>query len=708
MALSIPVRASLLLGALIPASLAAQETGKRNNRNSSTDSTARRIETVTIKGNRSPAIAGGASAVVIRPDSLPVPLPPAPELADILRQTNFVSVHQNSRGEMEIGVRGSDSRQAAIMLDGLPLTVGWDSRTDISITPTTGVEQLTVVRGLSSLLHGANTLGGVVQMNLNAPISSAASASLTPSIKLGTGFDQYSSRVLSASGMAPIGMGNGTLRVRGGITNRMRDGFALASGVPGDGLTGGSADPGNPSNKKLRTNTDLNQTDGFAALRYDHASGAYLGLTGSGYTAERGVAPEEHVDSPRYWRYPAQSRTLAVFSAGSGVRQTPLGFGSLSASAGRSSQDLEIDSYSNRTYSTISSKEKGREQTSIARIEAAHSLPGQAQIKVAGTISAVAYDETLNAQLATSTATRYEQKLSTFGAELEVPIASRLLVSGGVVQDAASTPKTGGRPSLGTLHKTGWRIGSTLMASEGVRFHTSLSERARFPALRELYSGALNRFDPNPNLKPESLLGFEAGFTLDGGRFAQNGVMFQAVGFRHVLDDAVVRVTLPNKLFRRINRDEIRSAGVELLASWSPVSLKGASITADATIQRIRIHDQTLAGNTANESRPEHNPERRASLAISSPYIAGFQASAIGHYTGTQFCQHPDLKQQVELSSQTVADAAVTRSFNLRGRGLLQKLTALVALDNISNRMVFDQCGLPQPGRTLRFGLTLN
>lgn len=686
--------------------LAINAQAQNRSTNRTQDSTAQKIEKVVVKGDRSPAIAGGATAVVIRPDSLPVPLPPAPELADVLRQTNFVAVHQNSRGEVEVTVRGSESRQASIMVDGLPLSIGWDSRTDLSITPTTGVEQITVVRGLSSLLHGANTLGGVVQMDLNAPLRPGASTA--PSIHLGTGFDQFSSRVISLGGMAPLSVGNGTLRLRGGITNRARDGFALATGSPGDGLTGGAADPGSSTNSKLRTNTDLKQTDGFASLRYDHSSGAYFGITGSGYTAERGVAPEQHVKSPRYWRYPSQSRTLGMITLGSGLQRTPLGFGSVSASAGISAQDINIDSYSNRTYSTISSKEKGREQTSIARVEAKHSLPGEAQLTVAGTMSKVAYDETLNAQLATSKATRYEQELNTFGAELEVPLASRVLLSGGVVHDDASTPKTGGRPSLGTLNKTGWRVGSTVLASEGVRLHASMSERARFPALRELYSGALNRFDPNPNLRPESLLGFEAGFTLDGGVFAEQGVRLQAVGFRHVLEDAVVRITLPNKLFRRVNRDEIRSTGLELLASWAPVALKGASITADATVQHIRVYDKTITGNADNEGRPEHNPERRGSLAIKSPYFAGFQASTIAHYTGNQYCQHPDLNRQVELAAQTVADAAITRGFTLRNSGLFRRLTALLAMDNITDRTVYDQCGLPQPGRTLRFGLTLN
>ncbi|WP_169307573.1 TonB-dependent receptor plug domain-containing protein [Gemmatimonas aurantiaca] len=668
------------------------------------DSSAQKIEPLSVRGSRAPSVTGGATAVVVRPDSLPIPLQPAPALADILRQTAFVTIRQNSRGEMEIGVRGSDSRQASVMLDGLPLSVGWDSRMDPSITPTTGMDQVTVVRGLSSLLYGANTLGGVIRMDLNTPLR--AGVTNAPSLRIGTGFDQFSSRVLSATAAAPITLGNGTFRIRGGITNRHRDGFALPGGSPGDGLTGGAADPGDVGNDKLRTNTDLDQTDGFGALRYDHRSGAYVGLTGTAYTAERGVAPEQHITAPRFWRYPSQSRSLGIISAGTGVQKTPLGFGSVNASAGVTTQDLEIETYANRTYASVSSTEKGRERTNIARLEATHSLPFSAQLKLAGTMSTVAYDETLNAHLAASTATRFEQKLNSYGAELEVPVASRLLVTGGVVRDEASTPETGGRTSLGTLQKTGWRLGSTLMVDEGVRFHASVSERARFPALRELYSGALNRFDPNPNLRPENLLGFEGGVTLDGGKFAEQGFMMQVVGFRHVLDDAVIRITLPNRLFRRINRDEIRSAGAEVLTSWAPVALKGATITADATIQKIRVYDQTIT--TDNERRPEHNPEQRGSLAVTSPTLAGFRASVMGRYTGTQYCQHPDLGRQVELASQTVADAAVSRTFGVRSSGLLQRLTALVAMDNLGNKTVYDQCGLPQPGRTIRFGLTLN
>lgn len=658
-----------------------------------------------MRGARAPSVTGGATAVTIRPDSLPIPLSPAPHIGDVLRQTAFVLVRQNSRGETEIGVRGSDSRQAAVMLDGLPLTVGWDSRSDPSLIPTTGVEQIVVVRGLATLLGGANTLGGVIRMDLNGPMS--RSTPRTTALQLGLAVDQYAARVLSLNAARPVDVRGGLLRVRGGITQRLRQGVALPGGDWGDPLTGGAVDPGSAANRALRTNTDHRQLDGYAAVRYDHQSGAFAGLTLTGYDTQRGVAPEQHIRQPRFWRYPTQARTLGIVSAGSGVRRTPLGYGSLEASAGRSTQHIEIENFADRRFTAVTALERGDEVSSVLRVAATHTLPRSAQLRVATIATRVQYDETLGAQLPTARASRYAQQLGSVGAELDVPVHQRLLVSGGVVQDHANTPQTGGRPALGALSRAGWRMGTTVRLNDGIRLHASVSERARFAALRELYSGALDRFDPNPLLRPERLLGKEAGITLSGGAFAARDLQLQAVGFHHRLSDAVARITLPNRLFRRINRDEIRSHGLELLASWSPTALHGATISGDATVQRIRLYDRTIPTNADNARRAEHNPERRASLALTSPTVAGVRASVMARHIGAQFCQHPDLARQVQLGAQTISDAALTRTLTVRRRGLLQRLTALLAIDNISDRAAYDQCGLPQPGRTVRLGLTI-
>ncbi len=144
-----------------------------------------------------------------------------------------------------------------------------------------------------------------------------------------------------------------------------------------------------------------------------------------------------------------------------------------------------------------------------------------------------------------------------------------------------------------------------------------------------------------------------------------------------------------------------------MLASWAPSLLAGTTVMADATVQRIRVVDQTISGDADNVRRAEHNPELRASLALVSPTLAGIRASVMARHVGQQFCQHPDLSRQIALKAQTIGDASVSRSFTMRATGLLQRLTAVLAVDNVGNRAVFDQCGLPQPGRTVRLGLTL-
>jgi iron complex outermembrane receptor protein len=700
-------RTPLLAAALLaPAAGAAAQTPAPRDP-AGRDSASRRIEPVVVTGTRA-ATVGGAGAVVVRPDSLPIPTQPAPLLEQVLRQTPFVLVRQNSRGEVELSVRGSDSRQAALLLDGLPLTLGWDHRTDASLIPSTGIRRLTLVRGLSSLLNGPNALGGVIAVELNTPAGDGARRA--PDLTLGTGVDQYAARVFTAAGGAPVALGRGALSVRGGATYRQRDGFALSrNGGAGDGVTGGAADPGDARDAALRTNTDLRQTDGFAAVRWDDASGAYVAGTVTAYDARRGVAPELHVRAPRLWRYPESSRRLGVLSAGTGDVATPLGQGRVEASVGAYQGDLEIESFTNATYSAVASRELGDERTASGRLTASHSLPADGRLRVGGSFAEVRYDETLDAQRPTAVASRYRQRLSSVGAEVEWPLLSRVLVGGGVVRDAAETPETGGKPTLGALSRWGWRVGATAAVRDAVRLHASASRRARFPALRELYSGALNRFDPNPALRPEQLLGFEAGATVVGDAAARAGLTLQAVAFHHQLDDAVVRVALPNRLFRRVNRDQIRSTGAELLAGWAPASLRGVSFTGDLLAQRVRLYDETLPAGQPNERRPEHQPQLRGSFDVGVPLPRGVRGSALARYTGRQYCQHPDLGRQVELGAQTVGDAALSRGWSLGGRGarLLSALRATLALDNVTDATVYDQCGLPQPGRTLRFGIEL-
>jgi iron complex outermembrane receptor protein len=65
----------------------------------------------------------------------------------------------------------------------------------------------------------------------------------------------------------------------------------------------------------------------------------------------------------------------------------------------------------------------------------------------------------------------------------------------------------------------------------------------------------------------------------------------------------------------------------------------------------------------------------------------------------------PDLGSDVALDPSARLDLHATREWKLGGA--LSRLQTTVALDNLTDQAVFDQCGLPQPGRLLRLQIRI-
>jgi iron complex outermembrane receptor protein len=56
---------------------------------------------------------------------------PITTLEQALREMPLVRVRENSRGEAQPSLRGTTDRHIAVLVDGVPLTLGWDHRTDL-------------------------------------------------------------------------------------------------------------------------------------------------------------------------------------------------------------------------------------------------------------------------------------------------------------------------------------------------------------------------------------------------------------------------------------------------------------------------------------------------------------------------------------------------------------------------------------------------
>lgn len=648
-----------------------------------TDTMVFRIEELRVQARRPVTTVGGASAIEVTVDSLG--LPAAPTVDEVLRQIPSVHVRTNSRGESEISIRGSESRQVALLVDGVPLTLGWDARTDVSVLPATAPHEITLVRGLSSILHGPNVLGGVVEMSVARGTSFPARSSM----QLAGGYDGVGGYAGSAAGAVPWETSGGRWLVRAGVGFRDSPGAPLADGVTEPVTT---ADD-------LRLNTDSQIRDGFFAARYVRDGGSWFTLSTSTFKAERGIAAELGSAGPRLWRYPDITRTIVAASTGTGDRTTPFGRGDLELSLGLDRGHTEIESYTDRSYSAVDGTELGDDRTVTLRLLGDHNLGSRGDLRGAFTFADVNHDADVDGAV-----NEYQQRLLSVGGEtvwrlMENPGGSleALRLSFGGVYDQGRTPKTGGLPSLGTLSDWGARVGLTALVNDGQSlFHAGMSRRGRFPALRETYSESLNRFEPNPDLQPEHLVALEGGVTTKLGRGE-----VQLVGFRHNLTDAIRRITLPNKKRQRVNSDQLKSTGIEVLFTQMVGSV---TFGADLTLQSVDLVDPGTSAST----HPENLPERSGSAHVRLPLGGGFTAGAEARYTGAQFCQDLDTGADVELEGGTWINGDVARTWSVSPRsGMLSRMETRLGVDNLSNTALYDQCGLPRPGRLLRFQVRL-
>lgn len=644
------------------------------------DSVAQRLEPTRITAPRGGTTAGGAAMLVINVDSARIK--PSPTLADLMRTVPLVLVRTNSRGEAELSVRGSESRQVGIMLDGLPLSPGWDGRADPGLIPLTGISRVNYVRSTGTVLNGPNALGGVLNLTYDEP----AAGSFSKLFSLGT--DETGARLFSGTVAGTAGDASSRVTWRLGAGLRDYDGLIRAGGV---------SDPsgGEP---RLRTNTDSREYDYLGRLGWAGANGAGITATVSGFDGEGGVAPELHVAGPRYWRYPERSRRMVQLGATAPRLTSGLGITQIRVSGGVIDGRTRIESFSNATYSTVSGTESGDEKVTNVRAAVSQTVGGGVRFEAAFTKNEISYDEGLNKD----PISHYKQALQSAGVEGHFAAGENTLVSAGVVVDRGETVEAGGKTPLGPKDLTGWRLGVTHAATPSVRLFAAVGERGRFAALRELYSGALNKFEPNPNLKPERLLTTEAGFGY-GDPDAVQGFNAQITGFYHYLEDGIVRVAFGNtKRFQRVNRDETRTTGLEALLGWRGGEGK-PSLTLDLVAQRARIA-ATKPG--ADDAKPEHMPGFRGMLDGEFPLGNGFTFGANVQHMGSQYCVNPDTGKDQLLGSQSLGGVTLRRGWAV-GSGLFRWVRAVVGLDNLTNAAYYEQCGLPRAGRTLRVGVEL-
>jgi outer membrane receptor protein involved in Fe transport len=153
--------------------------------------------------------------------------------------------------------------------------------------------------------------------------------------------------------------------------------------------------------------------------------------------------------------------------------------------------------------------------------------------------------------------------------------------------------------------------------------------------------------------------------------------------------DAVVRITLPDRRFMRVNRNELESAGVELFGSWrtGPLAFAG-----NLTAQNVDLTD-TEARET---HEPENLPEVFGSADVRFHGAHGFFGGVGCAFTGSQYA--------IDVATGGYVGREWPAAFP---GGAFSSVEARIAVDNLADEVHYDQYGLPEPGRRVRLELRL-
>jgi vitamin B12 transporter len=177
-----------------------------------------------------------------------------------------------------------------------------------------------------------------------------------------------------------------------------------------------------------------------------------------------------------------------------------------------------------------------------------------------------------------------------------------------------------------------WRAGAVWQAGTGLRLRAAGYSGLRLPTLNELYRPFVVFpvvTQANAALKPERLIGYEAGFDWT----PTPGVDLALTAFDNRVEDAIANVTVAPNLRQRRNVDALRARGIEATAKLQAGQFRfvGSLALTDAEIE-ARAAAAALDG-----MRPAQTPRLAASATLAWEPRRGWRLAATARHVGAQF-----------------------------------------------------------------------
>lgn len=571
----------------------------------------------------------------------------------------------NVRGENSFQLRGFHQRQVSVFLDGVPVSLPFDGLVDVAQFVGTDLDRVRVSHGFSSLLHGANSLGGAVSLFTRPP---ATEPSVTARVEGSDHGRLFGSTVVSG--------GTEKVRMSGSFALERAESFTLPEAF--------APTPNQPDNK--RDNSAYQRRRAGLRAQYlpgdAHQIGLHLSITDNWFH----VPPNTLSSRPRYWRFPLWRRSLVSVN----THHSPDPSIRLRTSWYHDRYRNLLRSFDDATYTT---QQRGYAFDSQYRDHSygVNLFPTLTVLPFGATDGAISFRRDVHRQSTDAEPLeRYVTEMVTIALEQDVDLGTALSMMLGANMNRlrpASTPVHEAPAGSLTQLNAQWAI--QYQHREALSSHLALSRKSRFPTMKELYSSRLGDHLANPLLRSESAVHLEAGFDLVTTGWRGNVTLFHSA-LRHLITEVVV----DGGLRQMQNASRARMQGVELGAE----AQVGGIASVAANYSYLHAANRSPDRDSRHLSyRPAHRFNGVASLRLHER----LKVTGTANRTGSQYYQHPDTGNWERLKNITW----IQLRSEYRPGG---NVTIYASMDNVLDGAYSSQFGVPLPGRELSVGLRLD
>ncbi len=197
-----------------------------------------------------------------------------------------------ARNETTLSIRGFDAKRIGVFIDGIPVYVPYDGNFDYSRFLTNDISQIDISKGYSSVVYGANTMGGVINI-----ISKKPTKALEGNVRAEMILDSDANMVRHVESIN-VGSRVDKFYAQLGATYSKRDHFRLSDDYT---PVAGSVQP---EGDRLRSETEDQKISLKAGYITDDASEIAINYSNQKGQKQQPPSVDSTLASVRYWDWP--------------------------------------------------------------------------------------------------------------------------------------------------------------------------------------------------------------------------------------------------------------------------------------------------------------------------------------------------------------------------------------------------------------------